>query len=250
MRNFDGNKIAIFGDWHGNLEFAVTVLHKVYMTEEPDMYFHVGDFGFWPVDNEECWVPEYLPGLERLLEAQGKLFFFVDGNHEHFDWLESFPVDGDGLRKISDHIYHLPRGVAVTVGGKKIVGFGGAASVDRKFRLKDDSWFDAELITEADLEKALTNGTTDILITHEAPMKRGGGGTGSFDMDQLTARQRDFVATAAAKLDAKLLVHGHHHHGYLDSYGSTEVIGLGCDSVPVTAEAVDLNHLIINLKEL
>jgi len=250
MRNFDGNKIAIFGDWHGNLAFAATALAHVHATEAPALYLHVGDFGFWPADNEESWVPEYLPGLEKLLAAQGVTLLFVDGNHEHFDWLASFPVDEHGLRKISDHLYHLPRGVAIIVGGKKIVGFGGAASTDRKFRIKDYSWFDAELITEADLEKALAHVTADILITHEAPMRRASGGTGSFDMDQITAKQRDYVASAAAGLDAKLLVHGHHHHGYIDRYLGTEVIGLGCDSVPVSMDAVEMNHVIIELEEL
>lgn len=251
MRNFNGNKIAIFGDWHGNLPFAVTALDYVYHSEKPDVYFHVGDFGFWPVDNEEAWIPEYLPGLERLLEAQNRIMIWVDGNHEHHIWLKAFPIGEDGLRKISDHIYHLPRGAAVMVGDKKIVGFGGAHSTDRKFRIKDYSWFDEELITEADLEKALSNETADIIISHEAPMLRDRAGTGSFDLDQATARQRDFVANAAAGLGAKLLVHGHHHHAYIDSYGATQVIGLGCDeTVPISQTRVDLNHVIVELQEL
>lgn len=250
MRSFDASKIAIFGDWHGNLTFAVTALHQLYMTERPDLYLHVGDFGFWPVDNEEAWMPEYLPGLERLLEAQDRTLLFIDGNHEHFTWLHSLPVDDDGLRKISDHIYHLPRGEAIMAGGKKIVGLGGACSIDRGLRTKDYSWFDEELITTEDLQKTLSNRQTDILLTHEAPMLNTSGGTGSYELDQLTAKQRSFVAEAAVGLEAKLLVHGHHHRAYIDDYRGTQVIGLGCDDMELTLRSVELNHVLVELDEL
>lgn len=250
MKTFEAKRIAVFGDWHGNLEFAVRALDYVYTTEHVDLYFHVGDFGFWPADNEESWLPMYLPGLERLLEAQAKTFIFVDGNHEHFTWLETFPLDEHGLRKISDHIYHLPRGTAILVGGKKIVGLGGARSTDRKFRIKDYSWFENEVITRADLEKALNNKTADILITHEAPELQSHTGTGSFELDRATAEQRSYIAEAAVRLEAKLLIHGHHHRAYQDMYRGTQVIGLGCDSTIVTQNAIDHNYITIELKEI
>ena len=249
MKTFDAEKIAIFGDWHGNLPFAVTALDYIYCNEPVDIYFHVGDFGFWPADHEESWLPEYLPGLELLLKAQNRILMFIDGNHEHFDWLETFPTDDDGLRMISEHIYHLPRGVAVMAGNKKIVGLGGALSIDRKFRIKDYSWFEKELITRADVEKALSNKTADILITHESPMLAKFG-TGNWEMDQIAQKQKDFVGEVAVKLNPKLLVHGHHHHAYIEDYCGVEVIGLGCDSAPVSQEKIELNHVIVELQEI
>lgn len=250
MKTLTGETIAVFGDWHGNTDFAVAALEYVYNNTPVDAYFHVGDFGFWPVGNEERWNLDYLPRLEQLLTAQARELFFVDGNHEHFTWLDSFPLDKDGLRRVSEHIFHIPRGQAISVAGKKIVGFGGAHSTDRKARVKDYSWFSRELITESDVAKALENGSADVLITHEAPVLQTRLSTGDLELDRAIEAQRSFVAEVAVRLQAKLLIHGHHHRAYIDSYRGTEVIGLGHDALTITQTSIDLNHVVVELKEV
>lgn len=252
MKNFDVEQIAIFGDWHGDLTFAVHALAAAHELRTPELYFHVGDFGFWPAAHEESSFNNYLSGIETLLAAQNKILLWIDGNHEDHSWLSTFPLDEDGLRPISEHIYHLPRGAAVTAGGKKIVGFGGAYSIDRKFRTKGYSWFEEEVITHSDLERALANGVADIVLSHEAPMIAPGRTTGSFDIDQLTADQRALVAQAFVELQAKLLVHGHHHRAYIGAYAGETVVGLGCntDLDTITLKSLELNRVLVDLKEL
>jgi len=250
LRHFEAETIAIFGDWHGNLPFAVTALDNAHTNLEADIYFHVGDFGFWPVGHEESDHARYLSGLEELLEVQGKTLLWIDGNHEEHKWLATFPLDEFGLRPISEHIIHIPRGAALMAGDKKIVGLGGARSIDRGFRTLDVSWFEEEVISISDLDNALAHETADILLTHEAPAApwlHGGLGAAT---EVSSTEQRHFVNEARRGLQPRLLVHGHHHRRYSDWSGMTEVVGLGCDTWPLEGDALELNVLRVRLSEL
>lgn len=250
MRNFTGEKITVFGDWHGNLAFAASVLARVYEEENPALYIHTGDFGFWPADHEETNNPDYLSGLERLLAAQGKTLIFIDGNHEDHRWLSTFPVNQDGLRLISEHILHLPRGHAFMFNDKKIIGLGGAFSIDRGLRTKDYSWFEEELITPTDVARAISEKWADLLISHEAPMLERSISLGNPVADNVGAEQRGYVAEVGVNLGVKTIVHGHHHRGYVDSYRGIEVIGLGCDSIPVDELSLDMNYITFDREML
>lgn len=247
MLTIEAKRAVFFGDWHGDLGFASTALQEAYNTLQPDVYFHVGDFGFWPQENEECWQPEYLPGLERFLAAQGKTLYFVDGNHEQHKWLATFPIDENGLRPISEHIIHIPRGAALMVGSKKLVGFGGARSIDRSLRVLDESWFLEEMITQEDLDRALENVTADILLTHERPFEGNSGRTMDFLSKIDAEQQRRFVMTAAERLDVKLLVHGHHHHRYTSTDFQFKIEGLGCNDHPMTPEGIIENRVVVEV---
>ncbi len=250
LMTFDVEKVAIFGDWHGNLPFAVTALTNAHENLGAELYLHVGDFGFWPIGHEESDHSEYLPGLERLLAAQGKPLLWIDGNHEEHEWLSSFPLNEFGLRPISEHVIHIPRGAALMAGGKKIVGLGGARSIDRGFRVAGVSWFEEELITSEDLERALANGEADILLTHEAPSASWlHGGLGAA-VELSAEQQRFFVNEARRGLQAKLLVHGHHHRRYEEWSGVSHIVGLGCDDWPAAAEGVADNVLLVELSSL
>lgn len=252
MKTFAGTQTMVFGDWHGNLGFAATALAAAHELNIDGPYLHVGDFGFWGIGHEESSDPNYLPGLEVLLAAQGRTLLFVDGNHEEHSRLNALPKDADGLRRISEHMYHIPRGEVLQIGDKKVLGLGGAYSIDRKFRIKDYSWFEDEVISEADVQRALSQGPVDLMISHEAPMLKSTRTTGSFEIDQITSKQRDYVARVFVESEAKLLVHGHHHHAYSDGYAGESVIGLGCDSGAdlITARGVENNRVLVNLEEL
>lgn len=245
---FDAKTAAVFGDWHGDLGFAARALEASYEKDNPDIYLHVGDFGLWPTDNEESWQPEYLPGLEKLLTAQRKLLLFVDGNHEEHKWLTTFPVSDHGLRKISDHIWHIPRGQAVMLGDKKLVGLGGARSVDRSMRIFDSTWFLEELISEEDFDETVANEAADILLTHEAPEAPWLGA--SFDnLSEMDSRiQRRYIERAARILGVTLLVHGHHHRRYSSDDLGYRVEGLGCNSSD--SNSLEDNTILIDLEKL
>ena len=75
-----------------------------------------GDFGgVWDGSNEEkYWI--------KWLKNKNFTTLFIDGNHENFDMLYSFPIVelcGGTAHKIDNGIYHLIRGEAYTIDGKK-----------------------------------------------------------------------------------------------------------------------------------
>jgi len=249
MIRLDARTAVVFGDWHGDLGFAATALAEAHSTFTPDIYLHAGDFGFWPVDNEESWQPEYLQGLQKLLFAQDRVLLWVDGNHEEHDWLSTFPVE-NGIQKILPNIWHITRGAAVMLGDKKLVGLGGARSVDRSMRVLGSSWFGNEVISKADYERAIRNKSADLLLTHEAPDAPWISGSFDFITDLESREQRRFVRRAAENLNVKLVIHGHHHRRYTNTDYSYRIEGLGCNDYPLTSDGIMNNRVYLDLENL
>ena len=66
---------------------------------------------------------------------------FVDGNHENFDRLYSYPIiewHGGKVHKINSSIFHLMRGEIYEIDNKKIFAFGGASCHDIPDGILDD----------------------------------------------------------------------------------------------------------------
>ena len=96
--------------------------------------------------------------LERDLKPFSDLpvtVLFVDGNHENFDLLNAYPVEmwkGGKVHNIKPDIIHLMRGQVFEIEGKTIFTFGGAASIDRDWRIEGESWRAQELPTYEELD--------------------------------------------------------------------------------------------------
>lgn len=130
-----------------------------------------GDFGgVWCGDHEELY-------WRKWLDKKNYTTLFIDGNHENFDMLGSFPIVDfckGKAHKISNKIYHLMRGQIYCIDNKKIFTFGGAASHDKEFRKEGKSWWKEELPNESEYNIAAENlskadWSVDIIITHSAP---------------------------------------------------------------------------------
>ncbi len=243
LQNFDVNQVAFFGDWHGNLPFAISALQNA-NDQTADVYVHVGDFGFWPLDKD---FTKYIFGLEALLASSNRTLLWIDGNHEDHKALNEIPVNESGLRPITEHIIHLPRGSAVLLGGKKLVALGGARSIDRNLRVKDVDWFEEETITLEDAEKAKSHGRADILVTHEAPEISWYTNSVDSVVEIFSQEQRNLVNEVRRELAPQVLIHGHHHRKYEDKIGITRVIGLGCDAWPLKDNSISDNTCVLQL---
>jgi hypothetical protein len=152
--------IYLLGDTHGN--FTKLKRYSHYLSPN-DIVIHVGDFGVYH---------KVLFDWERYLFPEGfpcKLMF-IDGNHEDFGLLYSYPVDKKtGLRPIFKNLYHIPRGTVMEFEGKLFGFLGGAESIDRAFRTEGLSWWPEERISEEDVEllfKNVGDRQLDYLITH------------------------------------------------------------------------------------
>lgn len=156
-------RVLFVGDVHANRVFIKSVYQKA-KDEEVDKIVQVGDFGWWP---------RTVPGqrfiyLASSLASQSNIpLLFVDGNHEDHDQL---PHDATEVVELEPGIHYLPRGVVTTLGDSRVLGIGGAVSVDRQWRTEHVDWFREETANFAAYNKAATaEGSIDIVLAHDLP---------------------------------------------------------------------------------
>ncbi len=168
-----------------------------------------GDFGgVWDGSNEEkYWI--------KWLKSKNFTTLFVDGNHENFDMLYTLPTVEfcDGIvHKIEDGIYHLIRGEAYTIDGKKFFAFGGASSHDKKHRTEGKNWWKEELPGEQEYihaENTLKENSFqfDYVITHAAPTSIQTQISSAYERNALT----EFLENIKKRVTCKKWFFGHYH---------------------------------------
>lgn len=233
--NNDIRNVVVFGDWHEDSNFSVRQLIETNRTINPDAYLHVGDFGVWH-------GVTFLDDVNDVLVSQGKELWFIDGNHEDFTIINNLPEDYRGLGILRSNIFHIPRGYAWSWGGKVLMGFGGATSVDRNFREEGITWFADEEITDDDLSRALNVREVDILLTHDAPkIPVRGIGRLPEDIEWDANNNRKKISEVISICNVKLNIHGHHHIPYVGDFLGCQVIGLGCNEGTLANNLVEVS---------
>lgn len=157
-------KILFIGDTHASWKILNQILHYV----EYDVAIQLGDFGFFPsLQNIESGTY----GLGKI-KTQGKPFYWIPGNHEHWDHLENHIIKENYDKPIHVYgdIYHIPRGATFELNGKIFMGFGGAYSIDKLQRIAGISWFPQEQPGYADQTRLLEyKGKVDYFLAHTIP---------------------------------------------------------------------------------
>ncbi|MGC3995178.1 MAG: metallophosphoesterase family protein [Propionicimonas sp.] len=242
-------RLLLAGDMHGNTGAALAVIDHA-AALHVDLILQLGDFGFWRQGQK------FLRKVEARLAARGLELWWVDGNHEDFDRLNVLPVGPDGRRRISDHVWHLPRGFRWRWGDTVWVAAGGAVSVDRNYRTEGVDWFPQEELTGAEVDRIIADGPADMVVAHDAPLgvpflrrllhqelpawrRESAWPTGVLmRSDEHQRRVRRLVEG----VQAKRVFHGHHHIAYRDvldaGHGQVEVFGLGMDADPLSARTL------------
>lgn len=151
-------------------------LHQFY--QNFDTLMICGDFGYlFRGDKDE---DEFLDYIEK--EANFDIVF-VDGNHENFPKIYSYPIEqwNDGkVHKIRNNIRHLMRGEIYTINSKTFFTFGGGYSIDKERRLNYEKacnrkiWWEEEFPTQEEIDNAYKNlekynWKVNYIITHSAP---------------------------------------------------------------------------------
>lgn len=164
--------IYVTGDMHGSVSrFEEKAFDKL---RSGDILIICGDFGFiWNGDGQE----------EKILQFMGRQKYkilFIDGCHENFDKLYSYPEDywcGGKIHRINDNLFHLCRGQVFNIEGNTIFTMGGGYSVDAEIRAsRGMRWWEEEMPTKREMEDAVTvlyehSLKVDYIITHECPTK-------------------------------------------------------------------------------
>lgn len=159
--------IAFVGDWHGFTQPTRRIVTAAKQAGASHI-LHTGDFGIWNTQNTQF----FLKDVNLRLKQNNQILYFVDGNHEEFPHLydpKQFPIQPDGTRRIRSNIFHLPRGFRWTWNNVKFLALGGAYSIDRNFRKEGYTFFNEEVISDEDVDKATEGGIADVLISHDSP---------------------------------------------------------------------------------
>lgn len=164
--------IYVTGDCHGDFKrFLPENFPKQKELTREDFVILCGDFGgIWSLDGESEREKRILDALEALPFT----LLFLDGNHENFDRLYTYPVEqfhGGTVHRIRPHILHLMRGQIYSLCGFSCFVFGGGKSHDRDRRTPGINWWPQELCSKEEEEEALRHleeagNRVDLIFTH------------------------------------------------------------------------------------
>ncbi len=162
--------IYVTGDMHGDISrFESNALRQL---KKGDTLIVCGDFGFiWDNSKQE---QKY---LKKLAKKKYNICF-VDGTHENFEMLNSFPVtewQGGKVHRISDNIFHLMRGQVFRIENMSIFAMGGGESPDIDIRFEENAWSKDEFPSREELIEGANNlekldCKVDFIVTHEPPV--------------------------------------------------------------------------------
>ncbi len=196
--------IYVTGDTHIPIDIT-KLAAKRFQANEGDYLIICGDFGgvFSDSNEEKYWL--------NWLDKKPYTTLFIDGNHENFDLLFTYPeVEFFGARahKMCSKIYHIMRGQILQLDGVKIFAFGGAESHDKEYRREGKNWWAQEMPSEDEMNEGILNLEThnfsvDYVITHTAPSTI----RPKYASDPLT----EYLEGIKNKLKYKKWYFGHYH---------------------------------------
>jgi Calcineurin-like phosphoesterase len=232
-------RLLAAGDWHGNREWALSVIKRVpqlLRDQQTRLVLHLGDFGIWPgIEGRR-----YLDAVSAVLELVDAQLWFIDGNHEDFPQLARMACGllPDGRVEVRPNIFHLPRGHRWHWHGLAWLACGGAVSLDKAARSEGVDWWPQEEITSRQEAALVDSGHADVIVCHDCPS----GVAHSFpqppswwsaaDLERSDAHRERLQRIVNAVQPAHLM-HGHLHRAYQRScdfgYGPVQVTGLAAD---------------------
>lgn len=213
MLNINTSTIAVFGDWHGNIQWMRIALRTA-AARGVNLVIHVGDLKMlYPDDGPfEPWCPNIATEINREAARLGITFIFVDGNHDNHAALRSLEVDGNGFARFSDHLWYATRGSRAVIGGRAFGFLGGAYSINASLLTPGVDWWPEEPIGPTDVER-LGDEPLDVLVAHEAPA--GADVAKSFRLPpgiEMEAHQSRMLLLDAVKATRPSLVFSGHWH--------------------------------------
>ena len=235
------SKIAFLGDLHGNTNNAYKLIDFIMEHDNPDLLIQVGDMGVMGELFEK-----YLNKLNKKLESYNIELWFIDGNHENFNWLLNKVKNPHGLNSITSKIKYIPRGTMLTLGKKNFYFCGGAFSIDKFMRTIYKSWWPQEILSKEETEELInyynenySNYKIDYFISHDTPLFE------HYQDDSIFMNQSDFYEDYSHKINlrkiyeltkAPKIIHGHYHRFNKFIQDGVENITLNCDSSPFTEQ--------------
>lgn len=238
-------RVAVCGDWHGNVGWARTIARVLpYIASDVTTLLHLGDWSMPVAEIDKVFAET---DVDRILVTVG--------NHEPFDQISPLLDENPGAAvRVSKLTWFLPRPARLTIGGRRVLSLGGAASVDRQSRIEGLTWWPDEAITDEHVAAAIAGGPADLMLTHEGPadtpvrpvreILRTNPHRFPKAALEASAASRARVAEVWDAVHPELLVHGHMH---VAAGGKAEdgrrVASLGRDGQEGNLAILDMGNL-------
>lgn len=164
--------IYITGDMHGQIDASRFRFFANFMNKE-DTLIVAGDFGF--VWHGKAGDQRQLIKLSRVCKGT---ILFVAGNHENYNSLyEDYKIEdykGFKVHSIKDNIKHIIPNQVFTLEDTVFLTVDGAYSIDREYRVLNNSWWEQEIPTPTSLVEFVLAAEAhkkeiNYVISHEAP---------------------------------------------------------------------------------
>lgn len=204
-------RVLLVGDTHGNSLWWEQFVAPAAENLRVDAVCQLGDFGFWPRGED------FIKSVYRTPAP----VFFIDGNHEHHEYLNAESSRGERHNEavlLGGNLYYLPRGAHVQWGGVEVVALGGARSIDRAWRTPGHDWFFQEAINEEDLGRVISKGSAQIMLCHDAPLCADVPLIPEEEMSSVWRSEiracqehRLIIEKALDEVKPELFIHGHYH---------------------------------------
>lgn len=259
----DSANIAVAGDWHGNVRWVSQLVNFLATQKGITHILHVGDFGIM-TQNES----HYLRCLEEATERSGVEIYFIRGNHDNPDYLDSLRLDERGFAPLhfsaaAPRVFYVPDGTFMTWRGRTILGIGGAVSIDKNLRYAGIDWWPNEVTPSDILDTVLPRvpvGGVDVIISHDAPelaavpLDPAFAALFSSEVVEECERHRVMFQQIVDAVRPRNLIHGHYHVFYDEEFTHPELaygtrcVGLDCDKSRFSASRAHRHW--VNLAEI
>ncbi|MCW8811426.1 MAG: metallophosphoesterase [Ignavibacteriaceae bacterium] len=208
--------IFITGDTDGEIDirkFNSRKFSEQKNLTKSDFVIVAGDFGLLWDGSNECnyWL--------NWLSAKNFTTLFIDGNHENFEILNSYPVitwNGGKAHQITNSVIHLMRGQVFVIDGYKFFTFGGAKSSDKEFRKEGVTWWKEEMPNREEYDEGIKNleineWRVDYVITHTCPIEVQDILIKKFNKNLEVTELNQYLSEIASKTNYKHWYFGHNH---------------------------------------
>lgn len=158
--------IYLLSDLHGDIEFSGLKEYLNVATDQ-DLLIILGDIGLnFEKTKKNREFTEFFLSIKKNI-------VFIDGNHENFGYLHSFPEEewnGGIVGRLSPNILHLKRGNFYEIEGKTFFVFGGCKSSSKWKEM--GLWYPEEEPSEEEYNLAYDNlkahgYCADYILTHK-----------------------------------------------------------------------------------
>ena len=179
--------ICAAGDVHGRIDKFYRSIKKFEseLKINFDAVLQVGDFGIWINENCHDGVTKFhkgtgdFPAYYREKKSVPVKTYFVNGNNEDFNFLNSVKLSGDS--EILKNLFYIPNGtvaeIEIEINAKKerliVAGIGGKYDPEHFGHNEADRYYTEReidnLLRYTDENKGKEDKSIDIFISHDAP---------------------------------------------------------------------------------